>query len=344
MTMRTLVTGANGHLGFNLVALLLSRGHQVAGTVRSLANAAQTGRLRALGPVALHEADVRNPAQMQAALAGIDVLFHVAAVYALTEPDRDQELLDTALLGTETALRAAAAQGVKRVVMTSSVVTLPLTPAGAPPATEAQWNPDLRVPYFRAKVESERRAWALAEELGLELATVLPAGIIGPGFARATPTLDLVQAAVMGEFRLGAPRGTFQFVDVRDTAEAHLLAAERRARGRFAVGYPAATSFNELVRTLARLDPRVKPPLMTLPGFAAPMLPLYDALSHRLFGTPRTASPEVIAATVSGRFFNVSTEKAQRELGWSPRVSFEQSLRDTLADLAAAGMPGGQRR
>ncbi len=331
--MRSLVTGAGGHLGFNLASLLAARGHEVGATVRSLSNSRQTTRLRALGRVALYEADVRNYDEMYAALENVDVLFHAAAVYSITDRGRDRELRETALTGTESTLRAAAARGVRRVVMTSSVVTLPLTTPGAGPSTEEDWNTDLRIPYFLAKVESERKAWALAEELGLELATILPAGIIGPGFIRSTPTIDIIRACVMGEFRMGAPRGNFSFVDVRDTAEAHLLAAEQGASGRFIVGYEHAPSFDELVRAISRLDPRVKPPLLVLPTFAAPMLPLYDAFSHFAFGTPRIATPEAIGATVSGKVYNFSTERAKRELGWSPRVPFEESLRDTLEHL-----------
>lgn len=331
--MRVLVTGGSGHLGFNLVTLLLARGYEVGATVRSLSNREQVDRLRSLGPVALFEADIRNQDQMHAALEDVDVLFHAAAVFAVAASHHEADLLDTAIAGTESSLRAAAARGVRRVVLTSSAVTLPLTTPGSPPSTERDWNTDLRVPYFRAKVESERRAWDLADELGLALATILPAGIIGPGFARHTPTIDIIQACLMGMFRLGAPRGNFSFVDARDAAEAHLLAAEQRATGRFIVGYDHAPSFDELVRAIARLDSRVRPPLLVLPGVAAPLLPLYDACSHRLLGTPRIATPEAIAATLSGRVYNFSTARAKAELGWSARVPFEQSLWDTLAEL-----------
>ncbi|MBE0612910.1 MAG: NAD-dependent epimerase/dehydratase family protein [Burkholderiales bacterium] len=331
--MRTLVTGGSGHLGFNLVALLLSRGHEVGTTLRALSNRSQVDRVRSLGPVALFEADVRDYAQMHAALANVEVLFHVAAVYSITDRSSEREVLETALAGTESTLRAAAARGVRRVVMTSSVVTLPLTPPCAPASTEEEWNTDLGIPYFRAKVESERKAWALAKELGLELTTILPAGIIGPGFVRPTPTINIIQACVMGEFRMGAPNGNFSFVDVRDVAEAHLLAAKPGATGRFIIGYDHAPSFDELVRAIGRLDRHVKPPLMILPTFAAPLLPLYDAFSHRVFGTPRIATPEAIAATVSGKVYNFSSERAKRDLAWSPKVSFEQSLRDTLVEI-----------
>jgi len=331
--MRALVTGANGHLGFNLVQALLARGDRVRAGVRSAADTDKCEALRALSGVEVVDADLGQPAQLRAAMDGIDTLFHAAAVYSTTERGRDAEILRAAVGGTEASLRAARDAGVRRVVMTSSMVTLPLTAPGAPPVTEADWSDDLRIPYFRAKVESERMAWQLALELKLDLVTVLPGGIIGPGFRRNTPTIDIVQAALMGEFRVGVPAGNFPFIDVRDVVDVHLRVADRAVGGRFIAGPAVAPSFRQLIETLRRIDPRVPRPLMTLPRLAAPVLAAYDALSHRLFGTPRIATPEVVGCVVSGKIFNGSSARAQAELGWAPKVSFEQSLAETLTVL-----------
>jgi dihydroflavonol-4-reductase len=331
--MHALVTGANGHLGFNLVQALLARGDRVRAGVRSTADAGKCQALHALPGVEVVGADLGQPAQLRAAMDGIDTLFHVAAVYATTDPGRDAEILRAAIEGTESSLMAARDANVRRVVMTSSMVTLPLTAPGAPPATEADWTDDLRITYFRAKVESERLAWQLARELKLDLVTVLPGGIIGPGFRRNTPSIDIVQAALLGEFRFGVPLGNFPFIDVRDVVDVHLRVADRAIGGRFIAGPDVAPSFRQLVETLRRIDPRVPRPLMTLPRLATPMLPLYDALSHRLFGTPRIATPEVVGSAVSGKVWNGSSARAKAELGWMPRVSFEQSLAETLAVL-----------
>lgn len=331
--MHALVTGANGHLGFNLVQALHARGDRVRAGVRSTADAAKCAPLRALSGVELVDAELDRPAQLRAAMQDIDVLFHVAAVYSTTEASREAEILRTALGGTEASLRAAHDAGVRRVVMTSSVVTLPLTAPGAPPSTEDDWTTDLRVPYMRAKTESEQLAWRLARELQIDLVTVLPGGILGPGFQRNTPSIDLVQAACLGEFRFGVPPANFPFIDVRDVVDAHLRAADRAVQGRFVAAPDHAPSFRELVEALHRLDPRVGLPLLTLPNWAAPTLPLYDWLSHRIAGTPRVATPEVVACAVSGKVWNTSSARAKAELGWAPRVSFEQSLADTLAVL-----------
>lgn len=133
--MQTLVTGANGHLGFNLVKALLDGGHRVRAGVRSLSDPGKTGRLKALGDVELVEAELERPEQLRAAMDGVDVLFHAAAVYVVyVARGREQEILDASVKGAESALRAAANARVRKVVLTSSVVTLPFTAPGAPPS------------------------------------------------------------------------------------------------------------------------------------------------------------------------------------------------------------------
>lgn len=332
--MHALVTGGNGHLGYNLVKALLDGGHTVRASVRSLADAAKTAPLKKLGAVELVEAEMNRPDQLRAAMEGIDVLFHAAAVYSVAEAGRDAEILDSSLKGAEAALRAAADARVGKVVLTSSIVTLPMTAPGAPPSTEADWTSDLRIPYFRAKTEAEQLAWKLAGELKLNMATVLPGQIGGPGFRRNTPTLDQIEALMGGAFRMGVPDVNMLYIDVRDVAAAHLLAAERDGQGRFIAVGDEAPTWRRIMGVMHGIDPRVKPALMTLPGFMNPFLLPFDRLLSKVYGTPRTASPEVIG-TVVGRRFNASNRRAREVLGWTPKVSLEDSLRDTMATLRA---------
>lgn len=332
--MRTLVTGANGHLGLNLVQALLQRGHQVRASVRSLADAAKIAPLRALGDVEIVAARLDQPKALRAAMEGIETVFHAAAVYSISDAGRQAEMLSSALSGTENTLRAAADAAVRKVVLTSSVVTLPLCAAGEGPRTETDWTHDLRVPYFRAKTEGEQLAWRLSDDLRLNLVSILPGGILGPGFGRNTPTIDLVEMAMLGGFRLGVPQGNFTFVDARDVALAHVLAAQADAHGRF-IAVTAQPSYRELVETLRRIDSSISSPLMDVPAMLAPLLPAVDAFNHKLLGTPRTATPEAIATTLSGLSWNVSSARARSELGWQPAFDFEQSLRETVKIIAA---------
>ncbi|MDH5579996.1 MAG: NAD-dependent epimerase/dehydratase family protein [Betaproteobacteria bacterium] len=344
--MKVLVTGANGHLGYNLCKALLARpGYEVRASVRSLADAARTTPLRALGEIELAELDVRDPAKFDAALKGVEILFHVAATYAIVTRGADavDAMMRDSVDGVEVALAAAAGAGVRKVVLTSSIVTLPLRRPGEPPATETDWNSDLRVPYFRAKTEAEQAAWRVARKLNLPLAAVLPGGIGGPGFQRRTPTLNLLEGIMLGMLRLGAPDLNFTYVDARDVADAHILAAQEGARGRFIVSNDISPSFMEFARVMHDIDPAVPAAPMLMPRFMNRFLPQIDALNARLIGSPRTATPEAIAAMV-GRRYSVSSERARRELGWVPKFTLRESLADTLQALRALRRAEGKRR
>jgi dihydroflavonol-4-reductase len=209
-----------------------------------------------------------------------------------------------------------------------------MTAPGAPPSTEADWTEDTRIVYFRAKKEAEQLAWKLAGELKLNMATVLPGQIGGPGFARNTPTLDQLEAMMSGAFRMGVPDLNMLYIDVRDVASAHVLAAERDGQGRFIAVCDEAPTWRCIMEVMHGIDPRVKPALMTLPGVMNPFLVYFDWLFSKVYGTPRTASPEVIG-TVIGKRFNASNRRAREVLGWAPKVSLEDSLRDTMAALRA---------
>ena len=151
--MHVLVTGANGHVGNNLCRALAERGHRVRASVRSLEDPAKSAPLRGLPHVELIELDMRDAVGFDAAVAGVEVLFHVAATYALYtgSRQRDEEMVRDGLEGVENALRSAARRHVRKVVLTSSIATLPMRRPGEPVTTEDTWRTDLRVPYHRAK-------------------------------------------------------------------------------------------------------------------------------------------------------------------------------------------------
>lgn len=330
--MKVLVTGANGHLGTNLVAALLAAGHQVRGSVRSIADASRTDHLKALGPVELVEADIEREPSLRAAMDGVEAVMHAAAVYQLYAPGQEAAIIRASVEGVNAAMRAARDAGVRKVVLTSSVVTLPLTAPGARPSTEADWSNDLRVPYIRAKAMGERRAWELANELKVDLVSVLPGAFGGPGFQRNTPTIDLIEAILKGAMELAAPPVNYPYVDVRDVARAHILALEQDKPGRFIAVNDRQPSMTEIAQTMHAIDPAIPAPKLTLPSFLMPVLPLLDAVNSRINRTPRSMTPD-LAGTLKGRVWNISNQRIRRELGWAPQVSVKQSLADTIAAL-----------
>jgi dihydroflavonol-4-reductase len=332
-TKRVLVTGANGHVGNNLVKALLERGYHVRASVRDTKDASKTGSLSG-AEVELVSLDVRDPRQFYAACEDIDILFHVAATYKNYTAGKveAQEMLRDSLEGTRSALSAAARQRVSRVVMTSSVVTLPLVEPGGRSTTEAEWRDDFALPYHRAKTVAEQEAWKLAKELGIDLVTVLPGAIIGPGFTRGTASTDVIETVMLGGLKMGAPDGNLPLVDIRDVVDGHVLAAESPATGRFIICNDVLPSFIEVTRLMHAIDPAVPASTRKIPAVAMAMGPLFDWINHKTLGTPRSVGRELVAA-VKGKVWTMSNARAKAVLGWSQQVPLEQSLADTMATL-----------
>ncbi|MFV0296834.1 MAG: NAD-dependent epimerase/dehydratase family protein [Hyphomicrobiaceae bacterium] len=332
--MKVLVTGAGGHLGYNLVQALLDEGHTVRASIRTTKDAAAVARLQGLGPVEVVGAQLEDGAELRAAMEGVDIVFHTAAVYLLYAPGRDDEIVKASTDGVERALLAAKDAKVGRVILTSSVVTLPLRTPGAPPATEADWNEDLRVPYFRAKTVAEQKAWALARDHGIDLVSVLPAAFAGPGFIRPTPTVDLIASIMNKAMDIAAPPGTYPYVDVRDVARAHVLAMAPAATGRYLVINEPIPTFFEIAKLMHAIDPAIPSPKFELPQFTMRAVPLLDRINSWMGGNSRSMTPEM-AATLAGKRFNATAARARADLGWKPEISLRQSLADTISTLRA---------
>ncbi len=327
--MKVLVTGANGHLGYNLIKGLLSKKHNVRGSIRDLKDESKVARVKELGDVEIVEADLNNKDQLIQAMEGIDLLFHTAAVYAYVAPGRDEEIIDASIKGIEKAFHAASEAGVKKVVLTSSVVSLPLTLPGDPPSSEKDWAKNLQIPYIRAKTQGEQLAWELAKELRLNLVTVLPGAITGPGFVKNTPTIDMIEAMMLNYFRFGVINMNYPIVDVRDVVDVHIRVAETESEGRFIVCNDTFPSFREMVETLHKIDPKIGLPLMTMPNFMMGISGMFDKINNLILGTPRIVVPELMEI-MKGKIWNASNQRSKEVLGWQQKISLEQSLKDTI--------------
>lgn len=321
-----LVTGANGHVGYNLVQLLLEKGYRVRAGVRDPRDDSKAGRLRDLGaePVA---ADLLDPASLRAAMDGVDGLFQVAAVYQTYARDPEAEIVRPTVEGSRNALRAAREAGVKKIVYTSSIAAVGSDAPFDKPLTENDWNDAAPSPYFRAKVQSEREAWAFAQAHGLDLVTINPGAIIGPGFWRHTPSTLSFELLLRRKLPLVLPLG-FCFVDVRDVAAAHLLAYERDdARGRY-LAVDAFVTMRELMEVVRELYPDLKPPRKVVPRALLPAVAALDCLGHTFAGMPRQVTMSMVRE-LGGKYQRASSAKLRSELGWQP-IDFKQSLRDTM--------------
>ncbi len=311
MMKRAIVTGANGHIGANVVRALLTRDVEVVAFVRP---GSDRRGLEGLD-VELAEGDILAPETLGPAMEGCDALFHCAAVFALWSKDGDESILRAAIEGTGNVLRAAAAAGIRRAVVTSSVAAVGGSTSADQLLDAEHWAQGLTVPYYVAKQTAERRAFELAQELGLELCTILPTLVLGPHDHRVTPSSKLVLDMLRGE---GATvEGGGNVVDVRDVAEAHVRAFERGVAGeRYIVGGENLT--NRELGALVERVAGVKVKHLTLPRWLFSTVAGAMELGAAISGKPPTLTRAAVH-DLFGRFAWYDTTKTRSQLGLEPR-------------------------
>jgi len=254
--MTSLVTGAAGFVGSHVVRALLARGEKVRALVRP------TGDLRGLGEMAVEiiTGDVRDPRPVARAVAGCDMVYHLAARYS-SQPGDAAELYEVNVGGTKCVLRAALAAGAGRVVLTSTIGTTGRPADDTLPTEETSFNlwPSASH-YVKSKYLSEVAALRLAEE-GLPLIIVHPCAPIGFGDSRPTVTGQRILDFLRGK-RPSYLAGGINFIAVRDVAQGHLLAAHKgRVGERYILGHLQGNlSLDEFLKLMAQVSGRTVPP------------------------------------------------------------------------------------
>ncbi len=326
---KVLVTGANGHLGYSLVKLLQERGYDVTAAVRDAKDAKKTGPLQKLG-VKLVSADLSDRESLRKALAGQDGLFQVAAAFNLTAKDPQKEVIEPNVEGTRNILEEAYKAGIKKIVYTSSIAAVGTIAKGETPLDESNWNDTATEPYAISKTLSEKLAWELAKKYNLNLVTVLPGTILGPGFAQLTSSLKLIRDVLKGQVPF-APKMALSYVDVRDVALAHLNVYENpSASGRY-IATAETFTVAEICKTIKEIRPKTKTTGKELPSFIVKAMPFLDYLNHTFTGAERTLKSEILRDYLQ-RIQIYSSNRLSKEFQWKP-MPIRNSLRETVDSI-----------
>ncbi len=327
--MRALVTGGGGFLGRYIIEHLLRRGDQV----RSLAR----GRYDDLADLGVEcvQGDIRHARAVSAACQGIDVVYHAAAIAGIWGPW--EQFYGINVAGTHNVIAACRAQGVPRLVYTSSPsVTFDGT---------AQAGVDESVPYPRRWLCHYQHTKALGEQAVLaaddaQLSTcaLRPHLIWGPQDQHLIPRL--IERARTGALRrVGDGRNLVDMIYVDNAAAAHLQAADALAPGSAVAGKSYFLSQGEPVNCWQWIDE-----LLALAGLgpvrrsislsAAWRIGSVIETCYRLFGIqsePRMT--RFLAAQLgTSHYFNI--ERARADFGYQPSVSTAEGMRRLGAVLA----------
>ena len=324
---RLLVTGANGHVGSNLCRLLVEQGHDVVALVR------KSSDLRGLQGVDVEykHGDILDAESVRAAARGVQSMFNVAAVYAASGLSVE-EIMRPAVEGVENALRAAAAEGVDRVVQTSTTGAIGFSHSPETVLDETQWNDDPQMTYFLAKTKSERLAWQIADELDVDMVTVNPTGILGQYDYRITPSTSLVRGFLEGSSM--SAQGGVNVVDVRDVARGHLLALQKGRRGERYMLVAENHEMRDLASMLTELT-GIKVPHAPLPRWMIPVAIPCTGLLMRALGKKDILTVQQ-AREFIGRWGWYDPSKSKAELGFEARPARE-TLDHTIRWLVHLG-------
>jgi 2-alkyl-3-oxoalkanoate reductase len=307
--MQTLVTGAAGFLGLAVVRALAVRGDRVRALVR-----APSEPLRALG-AEVRIGDATDPVALRAAVAGVDVVFHLAGLRRATDPS---EFLRVNAASTRHALEAclAAAPGLSRFVLVGSLAAA--GPSRTPLREDAPLAPV--EPYGASKAEAERIALSFADRLPVAVAR--PPRIMGPGDRENLLFFRIAKAG----FALDLGDRPLSWIDVDDCARGLLSLADRpEARGQvFFLASPEITTARGLMAesaaALGVTARRVPVPPWLLRGLARAADAVTDATGRRL---PLNRK---LAAQVLAPGWVCDPAKAREQLGFSASTPLRASI------------------
>ncbi|MHC3469647.1 NAD-dependent epimerase/dehydratase family protein [Streptomyces sp. 7R007] len=337
--MRVLVTGAAGFIGSHVVEALTAHGHEPVGfDVRA-------------DPAC----DVRDPAAVRRALAGVDAVCHQAAMVGLGVDFADApRYVSRNDLGTAVLLTAMAESGVRRLVLAGSMVVYgegryacarhgavrpgpravadldagrfeppcPVCGAALTPGLVGEDAPvDPRNVYAATKLTQEHLAAAWARATGGAAVSLRYHNVYGPGMPRDTP-----YAGVASFFRSALARGEAprvyedgrqrrDFVHVRDVAAANVAALEATSQAGVLRAYNTGSGEPHTVGEMAR------------------------ALAAACGGPEPVVTGEYRLGDV--RHITADSARLRAELGWQPRVDFAAGMREFARAGAGSGSGSG---
>lgn len=316
--MKAFVTGATGFVGSHVAHVLAEQGADLRLLVRSSSDPKNIQQLNAERVVG----DLCDPESIDRAMAGCDVVFHVAADYRLWVRDPAQ-MYRANVEGTRTILQAARKNRVRRVVYTSSVATMGFTVKNNPVDESSPVSLENMIGHYkRSKYMAEEVAIAAGHD-GIDVVVVNPSTPVGEQDIKPTPTGRIVVDFLKKKFPAYVDTG-LNLVDVRECARGHVAALEKGRSGeRYILGGENLT-LKQILDKLAAIT-GLPSPRVRLPYAVALASGVVDTV---VTGVVLRREPRVTldAVRMGRKKMFVSSAKAERELGWKA-VSVDAALR-----------------
>ena len=328
----TLVTGATGHLGANLVRRLLADGEQVRVMMRAERD---NGALDGLDVERVY-ADLRNGEDVSAAVRGCARVYHCAALVSTIEGNaaHKREIFDTNVRGTIHILQAAKLHGIDKVVVSGSLSATGYEPDLSSHEDMPFYPFDRHLPYGFTKHLTEHECLK-AHANGLNVVVATSCAIIGPhDYVPSRMGRVLIDYA-HGSLRAYIPGG-FEFVSSHDIAEGHVLAMRHGRSGQKYIFSTAYASVDDLMALFREVTGRPLPRLRLSPLLMAALAEVADKTWYRAFpNLPRRFTPGAVRLLQMHR--RADHDKAKQELGYQP-TQLSQAVREAYEDFVRRGL------
>ena len=334
MDKKVLLTGISGYIGNHCAVELLKNGYSVRGSMRSLSKSEKVIEAikKEVDPkdnLEFCELDLLSDDGWDNAVKGCEFVMHVASPFINIEPKDENEYIRPAVDGTIRALNAAKKAGIKRVVLTSSMVSMLGSADKSIKVDSETWtNVEAKnvSAYAKSKTLAEQAAWDFIhaqqdDTPKMELAVVNPGPVFGPSLSGdlTGASMGMFKQMMLGKMPM-IPQASINMSDVRDIAKIHVLALENeKADGkRFIVTTEEPYAFQQVAKIL-KSNGYDKVSTKLAPNFLLKFLGNIDreAKSMRSF----------IGKTYDG---DVST--TMETFDWKP-ISVEKTVLDTAKSI-----------
>lgn len=319
----SLVTGANGHLGNNLVRLLLSENQKVRATVRNIKDRKPFEGL----DCEVLQADITDRESLKKAFVGVDNLYAVGANFNMWAKDPRKEIYNTNVAGTQNVFDIANECGIKNIVYVSSVASLDFRKL--PAKVENGYNSDRRNWYYNSKNDSDKLAIELGKKYSIRTVLILPSAMIGSEAHKLSYSNNLVYQVLNGEIPIDT-NVTLNWVDVKDVAFGAYQAMKKGNNGeRYILSNSEHTTLQDTVRIASKLYPKLK---LKLPK-KVPKFLLYTVAGLMEFGSKLSGKEPLLQRHYLDMFYGLKQDydisKSRKELDFNPKSS-EQALAEAF--------------
>lgn len=309
--MRIFITGGTGFIGSRLTERLRAEGNELVLLLRNPAKVSPG----AGAEITYVKGDIFSTRALDEGMKGCDWVFHLAA---FTKPwSKDpSEAYRTNVTGTVNILEAAQANGVKRVVITSTGGTMGCSGGNCVTCETSNPSPEFNTLYEKTKAEAEKLAAGYSAK-GLPVVVVNPTRVFGPGrLSKSNSMTRIISLYRSGLWRImpGDGRSVGNYVFIDDVVNGHILAAMKGRPGERYILGGENLSFRELFSSIGRAAGKRR---VVLP---LPFPVMRSVVSVNAFFTRITGMPPLITKDWLEKYMNnwiMSSDKAVTELGYS---------------------------